>query len=238
MDRVTLFMFPYAGASASVYEKWKPLFHESIDIVPVEIPGRGKRFPEPPLRRIGPIVEDAYTRIEGQLSERPYALFGHSLGSVVAFELARKAKRLGKKPPVRLFVSGRAAPQVKELDEPVYLLPDERFKQKIRSLGGTPPEFFQNEQLLSLFLPILKADYEASDTYRDEADASDKLSCGMTVLHGTEDEPCDPSEWSVHSTGTSDFHEFEGGHFFINEHAKPVAELINRLLCTKEERTL
>lgn len=234
MERVALFMLPYAGASASVYEKWKLVLQPSIDVVPVELPGRGRRFPERLLTSIPALVEDAYGIVAGRLSSGPYALFGHSLGSLIAFELARKAVRCGHRPPEHLFVSGRAAPSVKASEEMTYLLPDDLFRQKILRFGGTPPEIFRNEDYLSVFMPILKADYEAYDTYRFKEEA-ERLSCPVTVFHGLQDEPGDPELWGLHTTGDCNARAYQGGHFFIHEHAKPIAEWMKDVLAKREE---
>jgi len=229
MDHVTLFMFPYAGASASVYEKWRPLLRSGIELVLVELAGRGKRFSEPPAVRISAIADDCYNRYSRQLAAGPYALFGHSLGSAAAYEFARLAIRQGSPAPVHLFVSGRAAPQVPLAEGPAYRLPDEAFLEKIGSLGGTPQQFFRDEHLLSVFLPILRADYEASDTYRPD-EREGMLPCGITVLHGQQDEACDIADWGCRTEAECAFQLFEGGHFFIHEHVEAIAELIRRTL--------
>lgn len=229
MERATLFMFPYAGASASVFDKWRPLFRGAVDIVPVELPGRGRRFSETPMTRIQPLAADAVSRLSPRLYAGRYALFGHSLGSVVALEFARQAIRLGHPPPVHLIVSGRAAPQAETSGTPVHSLPDGLFAEKIASLGGTPSAVFRDDNLLSVFMPILRADYEASETYRDDG-MSGRIPCGITVLHGTEDGRCDLADWSVHAEGACCLHSFEGGHFFIHEHAASIAELICRTI--------
>lgn len=229
MEPITLFMFPYAGASASVYEKWKPMFSGEIEVVPVELPGRGRRFTEPLHTRISSLVYDAYSRLSPRLAAGRYALFGHSLGSVIALELARHAVRSGCPAPVHLFVSGRAAPQNPSSQEPVYSLPDDAFLAKIASLGGTPRSFFEDEQLVSVFLPILKADYEASDTYRINQD-NVLLPCGISVLHGMDDGPCEPADWGVHVEGGCSFRLFEGGHFFIHEQGPSIVEWMQRML--------
>jgi len=232
MDHVMLFMFPYAGASASVYEKWRPLLPGGIDIVPVELAGRGKRFSEPPAVRVSDMAEDVYARYAQRVTAGAYALFGHSLGSVLAYEFARLAIRQGSPAPVHLFVSGRAAPQVPLAEEPAYRLPDAAFLDKIGSLGGTPEPFFRDEQLLALFLPILRADYEASDTYRLDAH-EEKLPCGITVLHGRADGDCELSDWGSRTNAECILQLFEGGHFFIHEHAKTIADMIRRKLLTE-----
>ena len=233
MDHVTLFMFPYAGASASVYERWRPLLPSGIDMVPVELAGRGKRFSEPSEVRVAPIVRDIYSRYSPSLAEGKYALFGHSLGGALAYEFALHAIRLGNPPPVHLFVSGRAAPQTAYAEEPVYRMPDEAFLETIGSLGGTPPQFFRDEQLRSVFLPILRADYEASDTYKPPDEPEGKLPCGITVLHGQADGACDPADWGRRTEAACALRLFEGGHFFIHEHAEAIAELIGRKLDTE-----
>lgn len=229
MTRLNMFFFPYAGASASVYERWKSLLHPSIQLINVELPGRGRRFGEPLLSSVEEIVENTQHILLPYLDGSPYALFGHSLGSIIAFEMSLMLPHRGYPPPAHLFVSGRAAPHVIE-DENMHLLTDDQFLAKIQILGGTPPQFFENAQLLSLFLPILKSDYKASETYRFNEELG-RLLCDITVFSGLQDGDYDPMEWSKHTTGKCEAFSYEGGHFFIHEHAEQMAETIySRLL--------
>lgn len=228
MTRITIFFFPYAGASASVYERWKNLLPPSIQLVNVELPGRGRRFGEPLLTSVEEMVENVQHILLPHLDGSPYALFGHSLGSIIAFEMSRRLCSKGYPPPVHLFVSGRAAPHAIE-NENMHLLANEQFLAKIQVLGGTPPQFFENEQLLSLFLPILKSDYMASETYRFNEEQG-RLSCDITVFSGLQDGDYDPMEWSKHTSGSCEAFSFEGGHFFIHEHAEQMAEAIHSRL--------
>ncbi|MBA9087960.1 surfactin synthase thioesterase subunit [Fontibacillus solani] len=228
MTRITIFFFPYAGASASVYERWKNLLPPSIQLVNVELPGRGRRFGEPLLTSVEEMVENVQHILLPHLDGSPYALFGHSLGSTIAFEMSRRLCSKGYPPPAHLFVSGRAAPHAIE-DENMHLLANEQFLAKIQVLGGTPPQFFENEQLLSLFLPILKSDYMASETYRFNEEQG-RLSCDITVFSGLQDGNYDPMEWSKHTSGSCEAFSFEGGHFFIHEHAEQMAEAIHSRL--------
>lgn len=229
MTRLNLFFFPYAGASASVYERWTSLLPSSIRLVTVELPGRGRRFGEPLLTSIEEMVENVQHLLIPHLGCGPYALFGHSLGSVIAYEMSHKLKSMGYQQPVHLFVSGRSAPHVLE-DKNIHQLPDDQFLAKIQALGGTPPQFFENEQLLSLFLPILKSDYKASENYRFN-ERRERLSCGITVFSGLQDGDYDPLQWSEHTTSRCEAFNYEGGHFFLHEHAEHlVGKIHSRLL--------
>ncbi|MEK5479251.1 alpha/beta fold hydrolase [Paenibacillus sp. FSL R5-0407] len=230
MKRLNMFFFPYAGASVSVYERWKNLLSPSIRLITVELPGRGRRFGEPLLTSVDEIVENVRHTLIPHLDGSPYAMFGHSLGSVIAFEMSRKLSSLGYPEPVHLFVSGRAAPHVIE-NENMHLMPDDLFLAKIQELGGTPREFFENQDLLSLFLPILKCDYRASETYRFHKDDRSPLSCDFTVFSGLQDGDYDPMEWSEHTSGRCEAFAYEGGHFFLHDHAELLTEKIqSRLL--------
>lgn len=229
MTKLNMFFLPYAGASASIYERWTSLLPSSIGLMTVELPGRGRRFGEPLLTTIDEMVESVQQTIIPYLDGNPYALFGHSLGSVIVFELCRKLRKMGYPLPVHLFVSGRSAPHVIE-DDHMHLMPNDEFLTKIQALGGTPPQFFENEQLLSLFLPILKSDYQAFETYRYE-EGSSPLSCDITVFAGLQDGDYDPMEWKEHTTGECVAFSYEGGHFFLHEHAERLTEQIQlRLL--------
>lgn len=228
MTRLNLFFFPYAGASASVYERWKGLLDPALEIIPVELPGRGRRFGESLLTSVDAIVEDGLHTVKPYLDGKPYAMFGHSLGCVVAFEMSRRLRNMGYPEPVHLFASGRDAPHLNE-DDGMHLLPDDEFLAKIKALGGTPPEFFENQELLSLFLPILKSDYQASETYRYDESAG-QLTCDFTVFAGLDDGDYDPMAWSRHTTGQCRAISYEGGHFFLHDHTGDMANQIQAQL--------
>lgn len=220
MTRTLLFCLPYAGGSAMrVYGRWHRDLPDNIEVVPVEFPGRGARIAEAPLTTVDAIALDVLGPLLDRI-DRPYALFGHSLGATVAFELARRLEHLHGRPATHLFVSGHRAPQ---LPPPVdgqydYTLPDAEFRARLRELAGTPEEVLAHDELLDLVIPILRADFEAADTYRWRP--GPRLSCPLTVYGGADDPEAPPDSlppWSALTSGPSEVRVLPGQHFFLHE---------------------
>ncbi|NKI19663.1 thioesterase [Paenibacillus dendritiformis] len=231
MSRMILFCLPYAGGTAMIYSSWRSRLHSSILLRPVELPGRGKRFREANCDRLEEAVEDIYSRIAPDLAG-PFALFGHSMGSLLAFELAIKIKQRTGLEPAQLIVSGRRAPHVKVESPKIHALPDDQFKEEIRMLGGTPDEILRDEDMFDVFLPALRADFKMIEEYCYPTERSEKLDCGVHVLTGRGDAIKEEhlAAWGELTTGTCFVTRFEGGHFFIHDHEKAIVDLINNEL--------
>ncbi|SEG58976.1 thioesterase II family protein [Paenibacillus sp. UNC499MF] len=232
-----LFCLPYAGGSATVYTRWKRHLHGHIELHPVELAGRGKRLLEPPYGSMDELVEDLYEYLDPQLDEADFAFFGHSMGALVAYELAHAVRKKRGREPVHLFVSGTYPPHARR-KLTLHLLSDERLQQEIRLLGGTEDELFEREELLRMFLPGLRRDLELVETHAFQSGA-ELLSCNISVLNGKEDtatEGFNLLEWSAYGSRGCQLYEFEGGHFFINEHTEQVVSLINDVLGSPVER--
>ena len=158
-----LFCFPYAGGGAAAYRPWSNELPSQIDVCAVQLPGRETRLREAPFTRIGPLVE-TLERALRPYCDLPAAYFGHSMGALIAFELARQQRRLGRPGPVRLFVSGHHGPQLPDPHKPLHRLPKDEFVAELRRLNGTPEVVLQNAEIMELLLPYLRADLE---DYRD-----------------------------------------------------------------------
>lgn len=215
--RLRLFCFPYAGGSAAIYRAWADRLPPEVEVLPVELPGRASRFREPLLKSIPEVVEKAAEALL-PLFDRPVALFGHSMGAVIAFEMARYLRRHERAAPRWLFVSGRRAPHLPELDEPMWDLPDEEFMVRLRDLNGTPEEALQHPELMQMMQPLLRADFQVVETY--ELTPEEPLSCPVSALGGLADEDVsreDLAAWSRHTTGPFSLRMFQGDHFFLNK---------------------
>jgi medium-chain acyl-[acyl-carrier-protein] hydrolase len=211
-----LFCFPYSGAGASIFYPWVASFPPTVEVCPVELPGRGKRIAESPFSRMPPLVEAAGQGLLSYL-DKPFAFFGHSLGAVVGFELARLLQRRHDLSPVRLFVSGHRAPQIVSDCPPVHDLPDSEFAEEVRRLHGTPDEVLDHAELRELLLPILRADFAASETYAFEA--GKPLTCPVTAFGGLQDEHVTREHleaWRGHTTALFGLRMLPGDHFFLN----------------------
>ena len=228
-----LFCFPYAGGSATIYNKWRQFIDKDIELYAVELAGRGKRVYDPLYNSIDEAVEDVYGIIKDELNGTPFGLFGHSLGGLVAFELAHKLRESCLPQPSCIFFSGRGAPHVpKREDKELYhKMCDEKFREEILDLGGTPKEFFEHPELLEVMLPMLKNDFRIAETYK----SSEKIRAfdyDINVLIGKEEDVTAEQVhgWKEHTNKLCSTHYFAGGHFFINEETGRVVELINRTI--------
>ncbi|WP_169713778.1 thioesterase II family protein [Paludifilum halophilum] len=233
MMQVKLLCFPYAGGSARIYDSWKNNIHPSIDVVPIEPSGRGTRMNEPLCDSMEEMVEDLYPRVRKELEDHlPYALFGHSLGGLVVYEMAHRLMEKGDKKPQHLFVSGKRAPHMKDSQKQIHRLRDQEFIQEIYQLGGTPKEVLQEKELLELILPVLRKDYRVAETYRYPTGRR-LLTSEISVLYGTRDEIMSGSEareWEELTAKGTRTYPFEGGHFFIHDHWKEVLKTIQQTL--------
>lgn len=193
-------------------------------------PGREQRLRETPLRRIPEVVE-ALLGVTAPLLDRPFAFFGHSLGALVAYELARTLRERGGPQPVHLFASGARAPHMPLPEDPAHVLRGDAFLDRLRRLGGTPPEVLAHRELVELFTPMLLADFEMSETYGTEA--PDPLDVPLTALGGTEDAEVSLARlepWREQTTAAYDLRLYPGGHFFIHTEQADVLDAVGEAL--------
>ncbi|MEV2240429.1 alpha/beta fold hydrolase [Micromonospora sp. NPDC049891] len=219
-----LVCLPYAGGAAAAYRMWDQLAPGCVEVCPVELPGRGVRMGEEPYRRLAPLVRALADALE-PLLDRPYALFGHSMGGLVAFELARLLRRRGQPEPVHLFVSASPSPD-RRSGATMHDASDAELKARLHALNGTPPEVLENEELMGLALPVIRADFAVLETYEfvDEP----PLETPLTVFGGIDDltvRPADLVGWRDHAI-TVDLRMLPGDHFFIDELASELIRMI------------
>ena len=232
MKIITLFCLPYAGGAASAYNKWRPYIDKHLDLHPVELAGRGKRIYDPLYQSIEEAVDDVYALLSNQLNNRSYAIFGHSMGSIIAYELAYKIRKNGLPAPLHVFFSGRGAPCIDEDgDEMYHLLPEPEFKQKVIELGGTPKEFFDHAELLEVLLPMLRSDFKVAETYKHKGEFI-PFADDISIFLGKSDDVTAEQAcgWRNHSTKTCTIHYLEGDHFFLNQHTETIVTIVNQTL--------
>lgn len=229
MSKVKLFCLPYAGGSAAIYYKWKRYLDSNIEVVPLELAGRGRRMSESLYDSMLNAVDDIYNNIKPIIRDCEYAFYGHSMGTIIAFELCRKILDENERQPLHLFVSGRYPPSTKRAEKHISKLPDSIFLEEVCKLGGTSTELVVNKELCDIFVPILKADYRIIEEYKYIN--SDKMfNYGITAFNGkgdTEVSYNEMKEWGQHTLLQSLIYEFEGNHFFINDKIAEIAEIIN-----------
>jgi medium-chain acyl-[acyl-carrier-protein] hydrolase len=209
-----LFCVPYAGGGVQAFRGWSRGLPDWIDLELVALPGRGRRLREPPLRRIAGLAAGLVGAIEDHV-RAPVALFGHSMGALVAFEAARSLEDRGLEVE-RLFVAACAAPHRLPAGPPLRDLPDDEFVEALARLRGIPDRLMEEPEVLRMALPALRADIEAAETYR--ADAGARVDCPVVAFGGEDDRAVargDLEAWSAHTSGSFDMRLLAGGHFFL-----------------------
>lgn len=231
MGKIKLFLLPYAGGTSNIYVRWKKYLHETIDMYPIELAGRGNRNKVPLMESIDDIVNDVFRQVQAHVdSGGPYMIFGHSMGSLIAYELVHKIMESGYSSPVHIFFSGRKSPNI-EGGKIIYNLTFDEFKEEILKMGGTTEDFFTIKGLTDVFVPILRADFKAVDTYKyNEKEC--KLQCDISILNGEGDNiPFNHiNEWKIHTDKDCQFYNFKGNHFFLNDNFQEVIKVINNIV--------
>ncbi|WP_256757093.1 thioesterase II family protein [Cohnella sp. WQ 127256] len=226
-----MFCFAHAGGSAVGFNKWKKRLDPRIELCPIELRGRGTKGGLPFYESITEAVQDLYPLLVKEAGGRPYALLGHSMGTLLIYEMCHHIRKMGFRDPNTVLFSGRIAPHLKEDEKVLHLLPDDEFTAEIKKLGLTPAELFEHKELLNLFMPILKADYRMIETY-ECAERPQPINSEFVILTGREDEWTQNriKEWIPLTARGCQFHEFEGGHFFLYEQMTEVIPVLDRCL--------
>jgi medium-chain acyl-[acyl-carrier-protein] hydrolase len=223
-----LFCFPYGGGNAYAFREWQRHFAPEIDLCLVHLPGRARRISERPHTRLQPLVEEMADAIRTEIRGR-FAFYGHSMGALISFELARELRRRRYGTPVHLFLSACRAPNVVRSVPPTFNLPIQEFVAEIQKLKGTPKEFFEHPELQNALLPLLRADFEITDTY--EYLAESPLACPITVYGGEQDELAPVKNlvpWELQTSAECTIRVFSGHHFFIQSHKTEFVELLRK----------
>lgn len=227
--RLRLFCLSYAGGSSTTYLPFAEHLPDEVELVAVQLPGRGMRLAESPYTDLTQLVEDLAVQMKQHLN-LPYAVLGHSFGSRLGFELVQYFRQQQWPLPMHFFASGSRAPHYKNTDSPIHQLAQGAFIEKLRSFGGTPDEVLDNEDFMEMLLPMLRADFTMVENHQSEIKRA--LACDLTILGGQHDGgvPLDLlHDWQLHFDGAVSHAIFDGGHFFIETH-KP---LVIKAVATK-----
>lgn len=211
---VRLFCFPYAGGGAAMYRPWRTALPAGVELWAVRLPGRETRFRERPFHRLGPLI-DALEAEFATWRDVPFAIFGHSLGAITGFELARRLEATPGGSPRHVFVSAHRAPHVRQTAVMVHLAPDEVILQRMRTFGGTPHAFYEQPELVAAMLPNLRADVAVSETYRYEDQTP--LRATLSAFGGVDDDVAlegSIAPWGDVAGGPFRHRMFPGGHFY------------------------
>jgi len=211
-----LFCFPYAGTGAAIYREWGAHLPADVEVCPVQLPGRGARAMETPFTRVVPLVQVLAQDLL-PLLDKPFVFFGHSLGAIVAFELARELRRQFGVQPCRLFISASRAPQISARHRPIHALPEAEFLDELRRLNGTPAALLDNAEFMRFMLPVLRADFALYETHTYAPE--EPLDCVINGFGGIEDRRVDRSEldaWRVQTSASFSLRMLPGDHFYLN----------------------
>jgi len=212
-----LFFFPYAGGGPPVFSQWMRELPGHVEGVVAHFPGRGSRYRESPIHNLSALVEKLSQAIQTH-ADKPFAFFGHSLGGLVAFELARQLRRHNLQGPQILFISACGAPYISNPHPPLHQLPDAEFLEALKALNGTPSELQNNAAVMGLLLPTLRADFEIIETYHYNSDLP-TLDVPILAFGGLDDPRVSRERlegWALLTNASFKSQYFPGDHFFIN----------------------
>jgi medium-chain acyl-[acyl-carrier-protein] hydrolase len=215
--RMRLFCFPYAGGGAASYRDWGALLPHDVEVVPLQLPGRETRLLETPFTDMGELTKALVDAVTPVL-DTPFCFFGHSMGAVVSFEVARELRRLGMRGPSSLFVSAGHAPHIPDPDPPVHELPDGAMVAELHArYDGIPSEVLSNKELLELILPGLRGDMTLIETYSFVEE--EPLDVPIVCFGGAGDHRISREQlegWARLTRGEFVFRQLPGDHFFLH----------------------
>jgi surfactin synthase thioesterase subunit len=224
-----LFCFPYAGGGASIFRSWAAALSPQIEVCAIQYPGRETRSNEPCVQNITQIAE-AFGLAMLPFLDKPFALFGHSMGALVSFEVARFLSLTNGPLPEHVFFSASGAPHIQE-PNPIHHLSEVEFTRALVRLNGIPTEVLKSVEMLKYMLPILRADFAACETYRYREGAP--LRCPMSIFGGDHDSRVDRGRlgaWSDHADGYFSLVMFPADHFFLRTCQTALLNAINHEL--------
>lgn len=234
-SELLLICLPYSGGGETVFRGWSDRLPPAVAVCAAQLAGRGARFRESPHSAMEPLVSDLAAALEHR-ARRPYALFGHSLGALVAFELAHELSGRGC-PPVWFFVSGCGAPHTRDPRPPIHRLPDEEFLAEIERLNGTPQAVLAERDLMRALMPMLRADFRVYETYA--CSGIRPLDCPISVFGGTADRRVSRERldaWRPYTAASYSLRMLPGDHFFIHSRQSALLDAIGRDLAAAMAR--
>lgn len=226
--RLRLFCFPYAGGGAHIYQTWGDHLPASVEICSINLPGRGARMWEPPYSEAAPLAESLLQAMTPYL-DKPFAFFGHSMGAIVGFELARHLRKC-RVTPAHFFVSGCHAPQIPD-PHPIHHLPDADFLAALVRLGGVPEAVMRDAELMDLILPTIRADFTLVETY--PFTPQPPLACPLTAFGGIDDDLVEREHleaWRAQTRAEFEVVMLPGNHFFLHSAHDSLLRLLSRQL--------
>lgn len=224
--RYRLFCLPYAGGGASIYRSWSRYLPGQVEVCPIQLPGHENRFGERPFTQLSALLQELVPAITPYL-DVPFQIFGHSMGALTSFELTRALRRQGLPQPTQLFVSGHRAPNLPRTRQTLHQLPDSEFLDRIKKMGGTPEAVLQNRELMDLFQPMLRADFELVETYHYHEEPP--LSIPIATFGGLADSDVSREEltaWQGQTDHAFTMKMYPGGHFYLHTQQQELLQQI------------
>lgn len=232
-----LICLPFAGAGASFFKEWARDVPEGLTILPIQLPGREERFAEPPHLDAAVVADEACSWVMEQVGDSArVALFGHSLGAVLAYELAHRLAAVRSSGPAHLFVSGSPGPWNGRQNQ-ITALDDERFLAQVRAFAGYSHSALEHPEMRELLLPVLRADVEMHESYRPASDRP--LTVPITSLRGREDGLVDAeqaAQWERATTRAFSTAEIDGGHMYLVDRSETLIRLMGATLTPRKGR--
>lgn len=228
---IKLLCLPFAGGYASIYLAWNQFIDPAIEVMPIELAGRGTRLREPLYKDLKAAVNDIYRQIKKDLDAGPYAIFGHSLGGLLAYELYYKIRFHGHRTPYALFLSAENPPHCKR-NNYKHLMSKEELKQQLMEMGGTSTDLFRDEELFDMFLPVFYSDFKMAEVYEHKV-RKQTIDCELVILSGNDDDVAPLAkmmEWQTYGHKGFQAYEFHGKHLFINDQPDAIVQVINQHL--------
>lgn len=224
-EPIHLICLPFAGGNINSYKGFQKHFSNQYTIITIELPGRGTRIKETLLTDINEIANDVFSQVYKYL-HKPYAIYGHSMGALVGYELCKKIQNENLALPLHLFVSGKSGPSAHLNYEKLHRLPTQEFWIEIKEMGGVPQVILNEPELMNYFEPILKADLKAVEEYSYGNTAM--FTFPITAFIGNEENISDENAnlWQKETLHPLNFYKFKGNHFFIFNHYPQLAEVI------------
>jgi medium-chain acyl-[acyl-carrier-protein] hydrolase len=225
---VRVFCFPYAGGGASIFAHWSEHLPEEIEINAIQLPGHETRVGDAPHTELSSLLDEVVRAVYPYFS-KPFALFGHSMGALISFELARRIRREFAIQPAWLFLSGLRALQIPNPDQPLHSLNRVDFLQQLQSRYGMPANLVQHSELLDLFMPLLQANFQMCETYVYHPEPP--FDCPISAFGGREDQrisPLDLAPWQAHTTKPLRLRILEGNHYFFEHFWSEIVSFVSR----------
>lgn len=226
---IPVYCVPFAGGSAYSFSAWKNVTPKGLAFNGLELPGHGKRVREPLLTNYSDMVDDLMEQVEIPV-DLPYVIYGHSLGALLAYHIVQRIQERGDKLPMYLVVSGRRGPSVELTNREKYKLPQKEFFNMLKRDSACPREVLEDPEMLEYFEPILRADYEASETYVHPE--TPMLRVPILAMVGDDEEATleELKAWQVETSTPIVVKQFQGNHFFIFDKKEKVMRLLARTL--------